>query len=164
MPEETIVKNANSLRLGDRVNHLRPGKVDLPRRGEGITGDGSRCDVGTGHAVDVGGYCLGAAHPNPNATKPIEVLRAKLQLQIASQGLSAIVGRLGKEIIPFYRKDEGAFAALVGIDLEAKPGTVKVIIKDTTDAGAHREIAIPLRIKPKAFKKECFSVAANSIV
>ncbi len=108
------------------------------------------------------GIAFGAAHPNPNATKPIEVLQGEIsELQIASQGLSAVVGRLGKEIIPFYRKDEGAFAALVGIDLEAKPGTVKVIVKDTTDAGAHHEIAIPLRIKPKAFKKESFSVAAE---
>jgi murein DD-endopeptidase MepM/ murein hydrolase activator NlpD len=108
------------------------------------------------------GVAFGAAHPNVSATKPIEVLQGEIaELQIPSHGLSTVAGRLGKEIIPFYRKGDAAYAAVVGIDLEAKPGTVKVIVKDITDAGAHHEIAIALRIKPKLFKKESFSVAAE---
>jgi murein DD-endopeptidase MepM/ murein hydrolase activator NlpD len=108
------------------------------------------------------GVAFGAGHPNANATKPIEVLQGEIaELQIPSQGLSAVAGRLGKEIIPFYRNGEGTYAALVGIDLEAKSGMVKVIVKGTTDAGAHREIVIALRIKPKLFRKEFFSVAAE---
>jgi murein DD-endopeptidase MepM/ murein hydrolase activator NlpD len=105
---------------------------------------------------------LGAAHPNANAIKPIEVLQGEIaELQIPSQGLSAVAGRLGKEFLPFYRNGAGTYAAFVGIDLEAKPGMVKVIVKGITDAGAHHETAIALKIKPKLFKKESFSVAAE---
>ena len=108
------------------------------------------------------GGALGAAHPNANTTKPVEVLQGEIaELQIPSHGLSAVTGWLGKQIIPFYRNGEGTYAALVGIDLEAKPGTVKVVVKSTTDAGAHHETVIALRIKPKLFKKESFSVAAE---
>jgi len=108
------------------------------------------------------GGALGAAHPNANTTKPVEVLQGEIaELQIPSQGLSAVTGWLGKQIIPFYRNGEGTYAALVGIDLEAKSGTVKVVVKSTTDAGAHHETVIALRIKPKLFKKESFSVAAE---
>jgi Peptidase family M23 len=108
------------------------------------------------------GGALGAAHPNANATKPIEVLQGEIaELHIPSHGLSAVTGWLGKQIIPFYRNGEGTYAALVGIDLEAKPGTVKVVVKSATDAGAHHETVIALRIKPKLFKKESFSVAAE---
>jgi len=47
------------------------------------------------------------------------------------------------------------------VDLEAKPGLVTVIVKGTTTTGIQRDSQLSLLIKPKAFKKESFSVGAE---
>ena len=68
------------------------------------------------------GVVLGGAQPKANRAKPIEILQGEIaELQVASQGLSAVAGRFGRETIPFYRNGESTYAALLGIDLEAKP-------------------------------------------
>jgi murein DD-endopeptidase MepM/ murein hydrolase activator NlpD len=71
----------------------------------------------------------------------------------------AVEGRLGKEQVYFFRGEDGTHSAFVGVDLEAKPGLVKVKVHGTTPSGLARASEIPLRIKTKAFHTESFSVA-----
>jgi murein DD-endopeptidase MepM/ murein hydrolase activator NlpD len=96
------------------------------------------------------------------ATKPLEVFQGDIvELKIPGIGLTAVDGRMGKATIPFYSSGSGYYTALVGADLEAKPGLVTVFVKGTTTTGIQRDSRMTLLIKPKAFKKESFSVAAE---
>jgi len=65
---------------------------------------------------------------------------------------------LGKEKIYFHSNASGELSALVGIDVEAKPAIVKLVLKATTAGGEQRRKEIPLKIKAKAFHKESFNV------
>lgn len=101
----------------------------------------------------------GAARPKA-VSKPIEIFQGELaEIRIPGEGLTAVEGRMGKATIPFFPSPSRYYTALVGADLEAKPGVTTVVVKATTSAGTQRENQISLRIRPKAFKKESFSVA-----
>jgi murein DD-endopeptidase MepM/ murein hydrolase activator NlpD len=92
--------------------------------------------------------------------KPVEIFQGEiLELKIPAAGLAGVEGRMGKARIPFLASEDGSYTALVGADLEAKPGPVIMAVKATTLSGARRDSQIFLRIKAKSFKQESFSVA-----
>jgi murein DD-endopeptidase MepM/ murein hydrolase activator NlpD len=96
------------------------------------------------------------------ASKPIEISQGDIvEVRIPGEGLAVAEGRLGKARIPFFSSPDGDYTALVGADLEAKPGLATLFVKATTSEGTQSNSQIPLRIKLKAFKKESFSVAAG---
>ncbi|HXV81118.1 MAG TPA: M23 family metallopeptidase [Candidatus Binatia bacterium] len=100
-----------------------------------------------------------SAEPKTKA-KPIEMFQGDIvEVRIPGAGLTAVEGRMGQATISFFPNASGHYTALIGADLEAKPGLITVVIKATTVAGTQRDSQISLRIKPKAFKKESFSVA-----
>jgi len=103
---------------------------------------------------------FGGTRAKSVAAKPLEVLQGQIaELKVSDAGLTAIKGRMGKERIPFYPSDGGAYAALVGVDLEAKPGLATVLVTGTTASGQRRQTPIVLKIMPKEFEKESFSVS-----
>lgn len=111
--------------------------------------------LGAGRAFGEPAAKLSAAHS-------VEVFQGELaELKIAGHGLSAVEAKMGAESIPFYPNTDGAFTALVGVDLEAAPGWAKVLVRTTTRAGTHRQTRIMLKIKPKSFPQESFSVATE---
>ena len=64
------------------------------------------------------------------ATKPIEVFQGDIvELKIPGVGLTTLEGRMGKTMIPFFSNESGFYTALVGADIEAKPGLVTVTVK-----------------------------------
>jgi len=92
--------------------------------------------------------------------EPIEIFQGELaELKLPEMGLNTVEAQLGKSKIRLYRTKDGDSAALIGIDLEAKPGTIKAIIKGVTKAGVFRYIQIPIKVKTKSFQHESFSVA-----
>ena len=92
--------------------------------------------------------------------KPVEIFQGEiLELKIPAAGLAAVEGRMGKAKIPFLASGNDSYTALVGADLEAKPGPVTMVVKATTLSGARHDSQIFLRIKAKSFKQESFSVA-----
>ncbi len=94
--------------------------------------------------------------------KPVEVRQGEIvEIKVAGVEWVAVEGRLGKEKIHFYPGPGGFYSALVGVDLEAKPGLVKVKVHATRQSEKSHESEIPLMIKAKAFQKESFSVAAE---
>jgi murein DD-endopeptidase MepM/ murein hydrolase activator NlpD len=104
------------------------------------------------------------ARPGARATvtQATEVFQGDIvAIKIPGVGLTAVEGRMGKATVPFYRRPNGYYTALVGADLEAKPGVVILMVKGTTSTGTERNSQVTLRIKPKAFKKESFSVAGE---
>jgi murein DD-endopeptidase MepM/ murein hydrolase activator NlpD len=72
-----------------------------------------------------------------------------------------VEGRMGKATVPFHRSANGYYTALVGADLEAKPGVMTLTVKGTTTTGTEHNSQVTLRIKPKSFKKESFLVASE---
>lgn len=102
------------------------------------------------------------AQPSPKAgaLRTVEVLQGEIaEIKVSAPGVAAAEGRLGSEKIYFYPGDNGVFAALVGADLETKPGPATILVSGTTQSGASWATQIPLKIKSKAFKSESFSVA-----
>ena len=105
---------------------------------------------------------FGAVAAKEKVAKAIEIFQGNiLELKIPAEGLTAVHGRMGNAAIPVYPSGNGFFTTLIGVDLEAKPGLVNVIVKSTTSSATLRESQIRLQIKPKSFKQESFSVAAE---
>jgi murein DD-endopeptidase MepM/ murein hydrolase activator NlpD len=108
------------------------------------------------------GYSFGRPVAKASGTKPTELFQGDIvELRIPGTGLTSVEGRMGKAMVPFFSNASGDYTAFVGADLEAKPGLVTVIVKGMTTTGIQRDSQISLLIKPKAFKKESFSVGAE---
>jgi murein DD-endopeptidase MepM/ murein hydrolase activator NlpD len=108
------------------------------------------------------GQALGESGYKPALTKPAEVFQGDIvEVKIPGVGFRAVEGRMGKETIPFYLSDRGHYTALIGTDLEAKPGPAIINVTTTSQTGARHETRITLKIKTKPFKKESFSVPAE---
>jgi murein DD-endopeptidase MepM/ murein hydrolase activator NlpD len=84
-----------------------------------------------------------------------------IEVKVTAEDFIAVSGRIGSENIHFSPNGQGEYTAIVGIDLEAKPGPLKIAVKGTTLSGDRRETHLTLEIKEKAFPKEELSVAAE---
>jgi len=91
--------------------------------------------------------------------KPLEAFQGDLvEVKVGGEDLLEVDGLLGKEKIYFHADGKGVFSALVGVDVEAKPAPVKLVLKATSAGGEQRHSEIPLKIKARAFHKESFNV------
>jgi murein DD-endopeptidase MepM/ murein hydrolase activator NlpD len=96
------------------------------------------------------------------APQSIELFQGELaELRLVARGATAIQGSHGKNPLYLFPTDRDHFAALIGADVEAKPGVTKILIRAFTADGASSERQISLRVKPKDFKKESFTVAPS---
>lgn len=101
----------------------------------------------------------GAGAAKVHWPKAAEVLQGELvEVKVSGDDLAAVEGRVGNERIYFYPNVASGFSALVGADVEAKPGLAKIVLKLINRAGAHSQREIPFKIKAKAFRKESFNV------
>jgi murein DD-endopeptidase MepM/ murein hydrolase activator NlpD len=82
-----------------------------------------------------------------------------VELKIYGEGLSSVQGRWANGNLPFYALAPGSFAAIIGVDLEAKPGVSKITITATNDAGRQRRAETIVQTLSKAFRQESFTVA-----
>lgn len=104
---------------------------------------------GSGAAAD--GVILPAA---------VEVLQGELvEVRVAGGDLDAVQGRLDNEKIYFHAEGNGGFSAIVGADVQAKPGEKRFVLQLTHRGGARSEREIPLKIRAKKFRTESFKVA-----
>ena len=106
---------------------------------------------------------VGAASPaRISVLRPVEVFQGDIaELRILADGATAIEATMGKEPVHFFPAENGQYVALLGADVEAKPGVAKVFIRAVTAEGIASEKQIEVRIKARAFKKESFNVAAG---
>ena len=94
-----------------------------------------------------------------SAPTSIEVFQGDVaELQVVGDDLLDVEGSFGNERIRFYLTQPGIFTALIGADLEAAPGSAKLLIKATTRTGAQRQRQVLVQIKAKRFPEESFSV------
>ncbi|MGH7844641.1 MAG: hypothetical protein ACREQW_05670, partial [Candidatus Binatia bacterium] len=81
-----------------------------------------------------------------------------LRVIVSGQGLTEITALLGVQTIPFFPIQEGLYVGFVGIDLEQKPGAVKVEIKALKAAGETEQGSVDFSVRAKRFVEERFSV------
>jgi murein DD-endopeptidase MepM/ murein hydrolase activator NlpD len=107
------------------------------------------------------GAAVHATEPFPlNWPARVKISQGEIfELKVYSEGLSSVEGRRAKDSIPFYALAPGSFAAIIGADLEAKPGVSKIMITAANHAGAHRRAETIVPTLPKAFRQESFTVA-----
>ncbi|HVO92999.1 MAG TPA: M23 family metallopeptidase, partial [Terriglobales bacterium] len=101
------------------------------------------------------------------ALEPAKITREKaaelfqgglIQVRVSGPDLTAVEGRMGSERVYFYADTPGTFRALVGADVEAKPGVAKLFLRLIGRDGLQHKRELALKIKAKAFRKESFNV------
>lgn len=93
---------------------------------------------------------------------PLEVSQGEiLALQISSEGVAAIEATMNDQPVYFFPSEDGKYRALIGADVEAKPGVARLLVRTITSGGASQEKQFDVHIKAKAFKQESFTVAAQ---
>ena len=103
-----------------------------------------------------------AGAPKYDELTALEVLQGEIaELQISADGIISMEATMGKEPVHLFRAENGAYHAVIGADVAAKPGLVKILLRSVTTGGVSRERRIDIRIKPKAFKQESFTVASE---
>jgi murein DD-endopeptidase MepM/ murein hydrolase activator NlpD len=101
----------------------------------------------------------GAAAAKTTGAKPLELLQGEVaELRLPVEAGSSLQAWMGKEPIHFFPGEDGWHSALIGADVEAKPGTARIIVRMMSAQGTVTEKQIDLRIKTKAFKTESFKV------
>jgi murein DD-endopeptidase MepM/ murein hydrolase activator NlpD len=94
--------------------------------------------------------------------KRVEVHQGELvEVKMGGEDLAAVEGQLGNEKIYFYPNGRGTFSAIVGADVEAKPGSSKLFLKATSSTGSERYGEVAIKIKAKAFRTESFKVPST---
>jgi murein DD-endopeptidase MepM/ murein hydrolase activator NlpD len=109
-----------------------------------------------------GGEGAAASALKIKAPTAIELFQGEIaELRVEARGATAIEAWLGKNPLHLFPADRDHYAALVGADVEAKPGVAKILMRAFTAAGVPSERQIRFRIKAKDFKKESFTVAPS---
>jgi murein DD-endopeptidase MepM/ murein hydrolase activator NlpD len=105
---------------------------------------------------------VGAATTKAGNPRPLAIFQGEIaELSIAAERGSTIEAWMGKQPVYFFPAQNGKYSALIGADVEAKPGLVKILVRAVTAEGVTREKHIEVRVKAKAFKKESFNVAPD---
>ncbi|HEX6439365.1 MAG TPA: M23 family metallopeptidase [Candidatus Binatia bacterium] len=90
----------------------------------------------------------------------LEIPRGEIaELKVYGERLSSVEGQWGAENLPFYAVAPGSFVAMIGVDLEAKPGVSKITLTATNDAGRQRQAETIVQTLSKPFRQESFTVA-----
>lgn len=95
------------------------------------------------------------------STKPREVLQGGVvELSLRAPAWAEVKGWLREQEILFFHDEGGNFASLLGVDLEEKPGPLRVVLRGKDKGEAPREQVLTLRVKKKDFPIEQVSVPA----
>jgi len=105
---------------------------------------------------------------NSSVVEPLEVsLRpgevsqgGVVELKASGKDMAWVKAILRNQEISFFSVEGDSYAALLGVDLEEKPGPVGITIKGLTKAGGEREKPVTLRVKERLFPRENISVPA----
>lgn len=92
---------------------------------------------------------------------PTEVSQGGVfEIQVAGEEIQTVKGSLGHREIPFFARP-GVFSALGGVDLEQRPGAVRLILQGWSRSGERRERKVTLHVREKKFPQEKLSVPAS---
>jgi murein DD-endopeptidase MepM/ murein hydrolase activator NlpD len=110
-------------------------------------------------AISLGDWLCAASAAMVKNRQPLEILQGEIaELLVAAERGSSLEAWMGKARVHFFPAEDGNYRALIGADVEAKPGLVKVLVRAVSAEGVTSEKQIDVRIKAKAFKSESFKV------
>jgi hypothetical protein len=105
--------------------------------------------------------CLGGETPWTVSLKSREVSQGGVvEIKVSGADMAWVTGFLRNQEVSFFPAEDGSHGALLGVDLEEKPGPVGIIIKGLTKGGGKGEQPLSLRVKERLFPQENISVPA----
>lgn len=129
-----------------------------------FAGSKKRNDRRAGRRFAVALYLLvipswAGALPLSVSLTPPEVFQGGIvKITVAGEGGAEVSGALPGRRIPFFPTEEGILFALLGVDLEQRPGPLEIILKGKGRGGENWEKPVLIRIKGKSFPREELSV------
>lgn len=90
--------------------------------------------------------------------RPTEVDQSGVvEITVSGNGLADLKARRGAEELPLMRVDETSYVALVGIDIEQRPGPLEVVLSGRSPDESWKRIA-KINVKLKNFPREEITV------
>lgn len=81
------------------------------------------------------------------------------EIRVSGEDVRTLKGYFRDQEISFFAEQD-SFAALFGVDLEEKPGPLRIVIRGWSSSGEKNEKPVVLRVRKKTFPQEKISVPA----
>jgi len=81
-----------------------------------------------------------------------------VEIRVSGRDLVGVKGSVRHREITFFPEGDSSHAALLGVDLEEKPGLVEILLKGRGES-AEREAPVTLRVREKTFPREHVTVS-----
>jgi len=92
--------------------------------------------------------------------KSAEVFQGGIvEIKVAGGDMARVKGSLGGQKIIFSPTGGDSYSALLGVDLDEKPGARTILIRGSGQGGARRERVLTLQVTERAFPEETLSVS-----
>ena len=100
--------------------------------------------------------------PGTIALEPAEVFQGgTAQIRVAGRDVAAAKGLLGDREINFYPGSDGSLSALLGVDLEQRPGAIEIAVEGLSKGGERWVRKLTVNVKAKDFPRESLSVSPS---
>lgn len=97
--------------------------------------------------------------PPPVSLTPPEVFQGGIvKISVSGESGSEVSGHFSGRKITFFPAEGGVYFALLGVDLEQRPGPLEILLKGKGKGGESWEKPILVRIKEQSFPREELSV------
>ena len=95
------------------------------------------------------------------ALRPPEVHQGGIaQLRVSGSDIAGVKARRGGEEIVLFPAEDGSYFALLGVDLEQRPGPLDLLLSGRSVGGESWTRQVTIEVKPKEFPRETLSVSA----
>jgi len=100
-----------------------------------------------------------ASHSRTVSLAPAQVFQGGIvRITVSGEDLEEVGGFLQNRSIAFFPAQAGVYFALLGVDLEQKPGALEITVRSKSKDKEKWERSVLLRIKKKAFAREELTV------
>lgn len=100
-----------------------------------------------------------ASHSRTVSLAPAQVFQGGIvRITVSGEDLEEVGGFLQNRSIAFFPAQAGVYFALLGVDLEQKPGPLEITVRSKSKDKEKWERSVLLRIKKKAFAREELTV------
>jgi murein DD-endopeptidase MepM/ murein hydrolase activator NlpD len=96
------------------------------------------------------------------SVRPAEIYQGGIaEIRVSGSDLAAVKALRASEEIAFFPAGDGSFVALLGFDLEQRPGAVEITLRGRSAGGASWVRRATINLKAKEFPREELSVSAD---
>ena len=112
--------------------------------------------------------CLSAASafaeeaPRAVTVEPAEVFQGGIaRIKVSGKEIAGVKALLGDKQVMFYPAEGGSHSALLGVDLEQRPGPIEIRVQGWNQSGERWEGQATIQVRLKEFPQETLSVPAD---